>query len=105
MDKRKRKMIEGWTDKAGSHLQAGREHIKSYYRYSDCIEACQECTELSTKAVLEILNIDYPAAHGWNKEQMAKIATQRHRSETASSSRGWQNSTLTSVSPSPDSCS
>lgn len=76
MDKSKRQTIEGWIDKAGHQLQTAREHLKSYYRHSESIEASQECVELSVKSILTLLDIEYPLSHGWNKEQFSSIATQ-----------------------------
>jgi len=76
VDTRKRRMIEGWIDKAGNQLQTAKDHLKSYYRYSESIEASQECIELSVKSVLSILEIEYPPTHGWNKEEFSRIARQ-----------------------------
>jgi HEPN domain-containing protein len=76
MDKGKRRVIEGWIDKAGNQLQAARYHLKSYVQFSECIEACQECIELSVKSILSFLDIEYPSSHGWEKEQFSKIAKQ-----------------------------
>lgn len=63
MDKSKRKMIEGWIDKAGNQLQAAKDHLKSYYRGSESIEASQECVELSVKSILSLVEIEYPLSH------------------------------------------
>lgn len=76
MDKSKRKMIEGWIDKASNQMQVAREHLKSYTRYSESIQASQECIELSVKSILSLLNIEYTPSHGWSKEQFSKIAEQ-----------------------------
>ena len=73
-----RKTIEGWIDKASNHLQAAREHAKSSYHCSEAVQAAQECIELSVKAVLSLLCIEYPRAHEWaaEKKQFAAIAHQ-----------------------------
>ncbi len=78
MNKNKRKMAEGWIDKASNQLQVAREHLKSSVRYSEAIEAAQECIELSVKSVLLLLNIEYAPQHGWeeSKKQFAGIAEQ-----------------------------
>lgn len=76
MGKSKRRMIEGWIDKVGNQLQAAKDHLKSYYRYSESIEASQECVELSVKSILSLLDIEYPLSHGWNREQFSSIAEQ-----------------------------
>lgn len=78
MNKNKRKMIEGWIDKASNQLQVAKDHLKSSFRYSEAIEASQECIELSVKAVLLLLNIKYAPSHGWeeSKKQFADIAKQ-----------------------------
>ena len=46
MNKNKRKMIEAWVDKASNQLQVAKGHLKSSFRYSEAIEASQECIEL-----------------------------------------------------------
>jgi HEPN domain-containing protein len=76
MDANKRKLIDGWIDKAGNHLQVAKDHLQSYYRYSESIEASQECVELSVKSVLSLLGIEFPPAHGWDRKQFADIAAQ-----------------------------
>ena len=76
MDNSKRKIIEGWIDKAGHQVQAAKDHLKSYYRYSECIEASQECVELSVKSILSLLGIEYPLSHGWNRKEFSRIAKQ-----------------------------
>ena len=76
MDKSRRRILEGWIDKASTQLQAARDHLGSYMQFSECIEACQECIELSVKSVLSFLDIEYPSSHGLNREQFSKIAKQ-----------------------------
>ncbi len=76
MDESKRRMVEGWLDKASAHLEMAMQHAKSSYRITESIQASQLCVELSVKAVLTILGIDYPASHGWDQKQLAKIAAQ-----------------------------
>lgn len=78
MNKNKRKMVEGWIDKASNQLQAARGHLKSPFHYSEAIEASQECIELSVKSILLFLNIKYAPSHGWeeSKKQFADIAKQ-----------------------------
>ena len=46
-----RKTIEDWIDKASNHLQTAREHAKSGYRFSEAVQAAQECIELSLVAL------------------------------------------------------
>src|SRR6266852_4184588 len=74
----KRRIVEGWIDKAGNQLQVAKEHLKSYYRYSEAVQASQECVELSVKAVLSLLDVEYAPNHGWDKTQFSKIAEQIH---------------------------
>jgi len=64
-----RKTIEDWIDKAFNHLQTAREHAKSGYRYSEAVQAAQECVELSVKSVLSLLDVKYPPAHHWPAEK------------------------------------
>lgn len=74
----KRRIVEGWIDKGGNQLQVARDHLKSYYRYSEAVQASQECVELSVKAVLSLLGVEYASSHGWDKAQFSTIAEQIH---------------------------
>lgn len=76
MEKSKRKTIGGWIDKARHQLQVAKDHLKSYYRCSESIEASQEFVELSVKSVLSLLEIQYSLSHGWKKEEFSRIAQQ-----------------------------
>jgi HEPN domain-containing protein len=71
-------LIEGWLQKAFNQLHTAREQLKYVCRPSETIQAAQECVELSVKAILSILNIQYSKKHGWevNKEEFEKIARQ-----------------------------
>jgi HEPN domain-containing protein len=73
-------VIDGWLEKASRHLDTAKEHLKSSYRISEAIQAAQECVELSVKACLRILEINFPHSHGWNDKQLPEIAKQiEHR--------------------------
>lgn len=74
----KRRMIEGWIDKASNQLQAAREHSRFSTQYSEAIQAAQECIELSVKSTLSILDITFSSSHGWeqDRKQFAAIAEQ-----------------------------
>jgi HEPN domain-containing protein len=78
MDKNKRKMAEGWFDKASNRLTSAKEHSKSHYTYSEAIQEAQESIELSVKSMLLLLDIGFSRSHDWNpnKEEFAKIAEQ-----------------------------
>jgi len=76
VSKSKRKTIEGWIDKAGHQLQAAKDHLESYYRSSEAIEAAQECVELSVKSILSLLGIEYKLKHKWHWEEFVAIAKQ-----------------------------
>jgi HEPN domain-containing protein len=78
MNTNKRKMTEGWIDKASNQLQAAKQHLKSFTQYSEVIEAAQECVELSVKSILSLLNIKYTRSHDWlpNKKEFDNIAEQ-----------------------------
>ena len=78
MNKSKRKTIEGWIDKASNHLQIAQKHLKPLSKYSESIEASQECIELSVKSILSFLDIKFSRSHEWepNKKQFAAIAQQ-----------------------------
>jgi HEPN domain-containing protein len=74
MDQIKKKTIEGWIDKASNHLYTAKDHVKSYDRVSDSVQASQVCVELSVKAILTMLKIPFPLSHGWKRDQLAEIA-------------------------------
>jgi HEPN domain-containing protein len=76
MDKSKRHIAEGWHDKALTHLTTAGEHFESRVRYSDAVQSAQVCVELSVKAVLTLLNLEFHKNHGWDGERLAKIAEQ-----------------------------
>lgn len=68
MNKGKRRMMEGWIDKASNHLQAAKQYLKSYTQYSEAIQAAQECIELSVKSILLLLDIPFPRSHRWEQD-------------------------------------
>jgi len=78
MNKAKRRMIEGWIDKASNQLQDARQHLKFYTQYSETIQSAQVCVELSVKSVFSLLDITFSPSHGWeqDKKQFATIAEQ-----------------------------
>jgi len=76
MDNSKHKLILGWIEKAWNQIQIAKEHLKSYNRCTESIEASQLCIELSVKSILSFLEIQYPHRHGWNQEDISKIAKQ-----------------------------
>jgi HEPN domain-containing protein len=78
MNDTQRKTIEGWIDKASNQLQIAKELSQSFYRYSEAIEAAQECVELSVKSVLSLPGVEYSLAHEWvsDKKPFAMIARQ-----------------------------
>lgn len=78
MNKAKRRMIEGWIDKASNQLQAAKQHLKSHTQYSEVIQAAQECVELSVKSIFSLLDIAFSPSHGWeqDRKQFAIIAEQ-----------------------------
>jgi hypothetical protein len=75
MDKNQRNTIEGWIEKANNQLAAARHHL-SRFESSECVQAAQQCVELSLKAVAGFLGLDYPRTHGWNREDLARIVEQ-----------------------------
>ena len=78
MNESKRKTIEGWIDKASNQLQTAERHLSTRTQYSESIQASQECVELAVKAILAILNIEFPLSHEWkpDKKEFAGIARQ-----------------------------
>jgi HEPN domain-containing protein len=76
VDGNKRKTIEGWIDKASNHLDTAKEHLKSLYRISDSIQAAPVCIELSVKAILAMLDVEYSRNHGWDRKQLSELAKQ-----------------------------
>jgi HEPN domain-containing protein len=86
VDKSRRRIVEGWIDKARNQLQVAKDHLESRTRESEAIEASQECIELSVKAILSMLNIEYPRKHWWDQEKkdlddIAKQIQQRQLQE------------------------
>jgi HEPN domain-containing protein len=76
VDASKRRVVEGWVEKASTHLQTAKSYLASGVYFSDAVQAAQVCVELSVKAILACLDIDFPKAHGWDKEKLGKIAEQ-----------------------------
>ena len=78
MTDNKRRMAEGWIEKASNQLQVAKEHSKSSIQYSEAIQAAQECIELSVKSILSLLDITFSPSHGWeqDKKQFVTIAEQ-----------------------------
>ncbi|SRR5713101_521967 len=79
MNATKRSTVEGWIDKASNKLIFAKEKQKYGHYSSECVQAAQECIELSVKALLEFLEIEYSLFHGWKKEELEKIAQQIHK--------------------------
>ena len=77
MDTTKRKMIEGWKRKADNNLDMAKNQLHVAH-YSESIQASQLCIELSVKAVLSLLEINFPASHEWKPESKSfdQIAAQ-----------------------------
>src|ERR1051326_7991040 len=65
-------VTDGWIEKAENNLNAAREALK-LANYSDVIQRCQECIELSVKAILDILGIKYRRVHEWDEKEVQKI--------------------------------
>ena len=78
MNTTRRKTAEGWIEKAGNQLRAAEDHLQSF-RYSEAIEAAQECVELSVKSMLSLLEIEYELKHKWDWEEFTDIAKQIER--------------------------
>lgn len=76
MIRSRRRTIEGWVDKAGNHLEAAENHLKSFYRYSEAIQAAQQCVELSVKSILSLLEVEYKLKHRWDRKDFVNIAEQ-----------------------------
>jgi hypothetical protein len=58
--------------------------LKSPYRVSDSIQASQVCVELSVKAILTLLDIQFPRSHSWTRQELGAIAKQIHGRDLAS---------------------
>lgn len=63
MDNNRRRLAEGWLDKASNDLYVAKEHVKIYTQYSDAVERAQEAIELYVKAIFLLLDIPLPASH------------------------------------------
>ncbi|MBI4190313.1 MAG: HEPN domain-containing protein [Betaproteobacteria bacterium] len=86
-----RRIIEGWIDKARNQLQSAKQHLESRVRWSESVEASQESVELSVKAILSLLQIEFPLTHGWNNEALARIADQIQKRQLLLKLRGQNN--------------
>lgn len=71
-----RRIREGWIDKASNQLQIAKQLLESHVRWSETVEAAQESIELSVKAILTLLRVEFPLTHGWNNESLTRIADQ-----------------------------
>ena len=83
MTNNKRRMIEGWIDKASNQLQAAKEHSKFFTQYSEAIQAAQECIELSVKSILLLIDITFPRGHGWEQDSKGVRRYRRTNPEEA----------------------
>ncbi len=75
MNRSQRQTVEGWIEKAQNQLETARAHLKGG-RYAEAVQAAQACIELSVKAVLAFLEVDYPRGHGWRKDDFRRVAEQ-----------------------------
>jgi HEPN domain-containing protein len=75
LDAKGRKTIERWIDQAQRQYDAANEHLAGG-RHAESIQCAQQCAELSIKATLALLDIEYPRAHGLNRAELARIARQ-----------------------------
>jgi len=76
VEKAKRRIVEGWVDTAANQLQAAKSHLNSYMQFAECIQAAQQCIELSLKSILLLLGVDYGSSHGLDQPQFSKLAKQ-----------------------------
>lgn len=68
-------MAEGWIEKARNQLQTAQDHLKSYM-LSECVQASQQCTELSVKSILLFLGMEYGSTHSLDQQQLTRVAKQ-----------------------------
>jgi HEPN domain-containing protein len=71
-----RRITEGWIEKASNQLQIAKQLLETHVRWSETVEAAQESIELSVKAILTLLRVEFPLTHGWNNEALTRIADQ-----------------------------
>lgn len=57
-----RDMARNYLEDAGVYLSQAREGFEGK-NYHICIRRCQECVELSLKALLRLFSIEYPKEH------------------------------------------
>jgi HEPN domain-containing protein len=76
VDESRRKMAADWINKAQVHLNTAKTRLETRCQASEAIEAAQECVELSVKAILTRVNIEFPRCHGWNEKQLKEIVEQ-----------------------------
>lgn len=76
MEINRRKMAEGWVEQASTHLWTAKERVNSYSTIAESIQAAQHCIELSVKAFLMLLDLDFNKSHGWSEKQLSTLAEQ-----------------------------
>lgn len=76
MNKSQRTTIRESIHKAANHLGSARELAEGGYRFSDAVLSAQLCVELSVKAILNLLDVQFPPKHGWSKDDVKEIARQ-----------------------------
>src|SRR5262249_15145499 len=76
MDKNKRHFAEGLVNKASAHLQTAKDYRGRSAHTSDAVQAAQVCVELSVKAILTYLEVQFSKSHGWENDKLGKLAEQ-----------------------------
>jgi HEPN domain-containing protein len=76
MDKHKRHVAEDWHNKALNHLTAAQGYLEGRCHHSDAVQEAQYCVELSVKALLAFLDVNFKKVHGWDREGLETIAKQ-----------------------------
>jgi HEPN domain-containing protein len=81
MDKQRRIVAEGWLETASTQLYTAKKHLQDRVHYAEAVQAAQACVELSVKAILLVVGIDFAKSHGWDHEQLKKIAESIHKKQ------------------------
>ena len=81
MDKRRKRFIKGWMNRAADQLERARDHLNAPMEFSECVQACQQCIELSVKSILFALKIEYSRGHGWDRQQFSSLAKRIRHAE------------------------
>ena len=65
-------MAESFLHRAWNKLEEARNHLKQWH-FPETISSCQECIELSIKAIFLLLGEKYPKKHDFSEEEFEEV--------------------------------